>query len=1020
MTPDTFIRIVREVCGGIVACKFAGVTQIEITLPNYEEIQKTFLAHNIPFNFTWDQFITIWPLKLNRVFVLKTKKQNNTNNANSVKEVIEDAIETEVSSLANGIYYMYCASTMLEDFIGTPGFEKMLPTAALVLHKLMKNDYISLSPEKQKRVMEQVNQLNRASPQVKLEASFGTLEDALVAVDPSVIEFTPSNGDGVYTGGGQFGMSRLAGVAVLLASLLQPTEAGWGWGAAATASPTPAPTVAPTAVPTADLAPSTYTLQGNGSVGASFVGNTTYTILSSVEPDLAVWTEAPGQGQAVAPSLNYSGMRRAPSESRQVSPFVRNLQGTVVSTSGVPVVTGMNRRVSVLPGLVGQYLEAQGIQIPPEKMLVPALLLAGKAPKCGDSCHLTTWTKVIGTRNTPFAVTPFFKPQENEASSAIRRFTKKEMEKITVKQPAFGHASDVISSAELFETFFYHSDSRIRFESGGIGKAIPAEKKTFEIPANDGRVDTALVDIANNEQGYLLGNITFVFDGPSDVDKVVAPESSALKSFWSAVSQSASSVITMFDTPTASDIKIPKLSGWAVEFFKKNATSGNYDLAFITYIRSDQQSIFNPLARSFIMTHRPSLSTALANFAIAPETLNIRTVGFLGARPYTFKETAPGSLKTFMDITRDFTIANLEAEIASSADSLLQRAEEYQTHGDAQISAVARHIVAHGSVMTSQLSNAFTGLTGQASVDKLTEIYMNTISLSPNISAESKNTLSSQFIAGIANVTAEILDPAKKTARMFLNLGQSFGAVADSLGQGGASGIKSIGDMLAAWAILGPTAVLSSLVLTLLADNMGAIFGGQGSSALRDIFNGVNSLKELFATLFRFPSALQAVAGAAGVSFLPGLFLSVNTIEQTKHLMVMAYVVVFLSIKFGPKQKIALASALEACRKFFLPTDAEKYAALRKQQAKNILLRSAANAELAAAQAAAAAAVAAAQGPAAAVAAAQGPAAVVPGGARLCRGPPPPANGGRRRKHQTRKHKKSKGHKQAHRRTRKR
>jgi hypothetical protein len=142
------------------------------------------------------------------------------------------------------------------------------------------------------------------------------------------------------------------------------------------------------------------------------------------------------------------------------------------------------------------------------------------------------------------------------------------------------------------------------------------------------------------------------------------------------------------------------------------------------------------------MTHRPSLSTALANFAIAPETLNIRTVGFLTARPYTLKETAPGTLQTFMDITRDFTIANLEAEIASSADSLLQRAEEYQTHGDAQISAVARHIVAHGSVMTRDLlsSKGFSGLTGADSVTKLTEIFTNTIALIPNITAEQKNT----------------------------------------------------------------------------------------------------------------------------------------------------------------------------------------------------------------------------------------------------------------------------------------
>ncbi len=695
-------------------------------------------------------------------------------------------------------------------------------------------------------------------------------------------------------------------------------------------------------------------------------------------------------------SLAVSMARRA--ENTQVAAqYNRSVRGNFAGV--VPVLSVRSL------GLVAH--DAVKTKLNPEALEFYGSLMSKNVVACGPACSSSS---LVSWGSAPVTFRPLLTVDERTKSIEFRRLTDVEIDKLREKYPQFVATAQGLSSEAVFTSLLPTSDRTVVWEFGGVAAAMKrTEGNTVEEPRTKQIVTEALNDIGREGPTFELGNIKLVFDATEGKKPVMADEST-VGSYVRGAVNSVKSWMTVLDDPSAKDVNLPQLQGWAVEFYRKNPNGGS-EYAFSTWIPAREWRYLSPLSARFIATQYPQYLDAVANFVSDASILNIRTAGLTSKNRPTLRNVA-GSLIQYLSTESRYRKGELVDTILHSLDTTVESVVPYTTHPNEQIKQMAIAYVSGAQVVQQKFAVATKGRVGETAVVDTQETLKAYMMLGANITEEQANLASQVIVRAAWEGAVSAAQPALKVARALNNTAQSLGNAAIIIGTGTSSGITNTAELFANFMILAPKLIVLVIALKLGAEFIPKVLPNENEGAFGSIMTMINDAGGILkflgtAVVGTIPAALGGATACLALATMKH-----ETIYGYQNYFTGMYLAGYIMMRWGGKLSQKAMNALVAIRRICGRETANERLAreVREQQEMANLLE---QQEAARRRIAAARGAAAAQG---------GPGAAQGGPAAAQGGPAAAVTGGRRhrKRHTTRKSRKPKGHKKAHRRTHKR
>lgn len=682
------------------------------------------------------------------------------------------------------------------------------------------------------------------------------------------------------------------------------------------------------------------------------------------------------------------------------------------ATVGGPLVASVPR-VTVTSLAAIAHDSVKGM-LSPDAHKFYGYLQSGMIPVCGEACN----QGMLGLfGNAPLDYRPFLNRGERTVQQDVRRQTDQEYNQLVRSFPQYGSVAATISSQTVFEAFLPIANRTVSYELGGKTASINPETE-ISLEFTNPLVKEVLNNIGNGGQEYELGNVKLVFDANAGVKlkNTATKEESTVGQALRKGKNIVSSMIDVFSDPSAKDVVLPDLQGWAVQFYKKGDTILDSKYAFTTYIPANQYALLSPLSIGFMGTQYPEYLNAAANFVkdpVAVKTVDIRTIGFISPTLAISSMTGvPKSLTQFINAERTYRLVKLRNTIADFMDHGLTTVSGWTGHSDEQVRTMAVTFLTQGQAVQSALVLGSQGaFTTNASMENTKSVLAAFKAVGANMTDEQLNLASTKAAEGFLTAAKNLLDPAVKVAKAANNVYQEAG-----------ESVLTMSEIVSKFLRIGieliPTMVILQVFGHMVKADNAAESGGLVATAVESIKSG----RDIANLVLKLPGVVGAVGQGITFSLIGAVAVPMQYMQGSKGYFMGFY----LAYYFGPRT-VGYVSAtgkkwLDGLRALCgretpvqkAEREAKEQAALAnaaEKLASAVEKKAAANARIKAAAAAAAKAKADAEG-AAAAASGNGSSSAAAGLG---------SEGGRhRRRRATRKHKKSKSHKKSQHRTRRR
>jgi hypothetical protein len=135
-----------------------GKTELVMDRDTFDKINELYTTYKLPLLLSWDQFLMGWPFASMK-FVLKSKGNNKNN---TPQEVIEDAVDREVSSLDTAVYYIFVSCFVIRYFVDQYGenYQEIMPRVTVLIQYLLRENVAEETGRNLSKVKSEVNNFN--------------------------------------------------------------------------------------------------------------------------------------------------------------------------------------------------------------------------------------------------------------------------------------------------------------------------------------------------------------------------------------------------------------------------------------------------------------------------------------------------------------------------------------------------------------------------------------------------------------------------------------------------------------------------------------------------------------------------------------------------------------------------------------------------------------------------------------------------------------------------------------------
>lgn len=557
------------------------------------------------------------------------------------------------------------------------------------------------------------------------------------------------------------------------------------------------------------------------------------------------------------------------------------------ATVGGPLVASVPR-VTVTSLAAIAHDSVKGM-LSPDAHTFYGYLQSGMIPVCGEACN----QGMLGLfGNAPLDYRPFLNRDERTVQQHVRRETDKEYNQLVRSFPQYGSVAATISSQTVFEAFLPIANRTVSYELGGKTASINPETE-ISLEFTNPLVKEVLNNIGNGGQEYELGNVKLVFDANAGVQlkNTATKEESTVGQALRKGKNIISSMIDVFSDPSAKDVVLPDLQGWAVQFYKKGDTILDSKYAFTTYIPANQYILLSPLSIGFMGTQYPEYLNAAANFVkdpVAVKTVDIRTIGFISPTLAISSMTGvPKSLTQFINAERTYRLVKLRNTIADFMDHGLTTVSGWTGHSDEQVRTMAVTFLTQGQAVQSALVLGSQGaFTTNASMENTKSVLAAFKAVGANITDEDLNLASKQAADGFLTAAKILVDPAVKVAKAANNVYQEAG-----------ESVLTMSEIVSKFLRIGieliPTMVILQVFGHMVKADNAAESGGLVATAVESIKSG----RDIANLVLKLPGVVGAVGQGITFSLIGAVAVPMQYMQGSKGYFMGFY----LAYYFGPR-----------------------------------------------------------------------------------------------------------------------